>query len=165
MGDIAASSDGGSPASTESTSDPNYPAPSDVLQTAVDTGSAQNRFVGGKDRGNPDVGGLVITDANGNLKYRPGYLYWGTSVDGYDSHAESLAVDDAATWLQKNAEPGENYAVHVISEYQPCSSCSTNIRQGAWGDVLQNAANSRDANAGLFVWWHRNMGMVQFYWW
>jgi hypothetical protein len=153
------------PASEEGVPSPDAPAPQSVLEGAAETGKAMNQMFGGKNRGIPDIGKLIITDSEGNFVYSPDSLYWGEGP--VSTHVEGLAVNDATDWLLDNATEGKSYAVHVITEYEPCKphaggiGCSTLITSGYWADQLYEAAASRGANAGLFIWWHRNNGIVQ----
>ncbi len=155
----------GTPASDEVTADPEAPAPGSVMSRAAEAASLQNEpEIGGKGKGHPTIGGFVITDSNGNFLYGSDEPLVGTNDFGYNSHAENQAVTLAYDWLAENAEPGENYAVHIITENRPCGPfCEPSIKGGAWLEELQQATGSRGADAGLFVWWHRDWGVLQLF--
>jgi len=105
-----------------------------------------------------DVGKLVITDGEGNLVYTSG-LYRGTRA----KHFEPQGVADVISWLQQFADSGQDYQVHIITEYSPCEKCQPLL--STWTTQIENAAFSQGSYADFFVWWHRSArygGMVQF---
>jgi len=106
-----------------------------------------------------DVGKLVITDGEGNPVYTTG-LYQSTRAN----HVEAQGVADATSWLQQFADSGQDYQVHIITEYSPCKGCQR--RLSSWTTQIENAAFSQGAYADFFVWWHRGPaqgGMVQLF--
>jgi len=64
--------------------------------------------------------------------------------------------------LLDNAQFGEGYAVHVVTEYKPCDEwCGPHL--GTWAMELQQTAEANGANAGFFVWYHENGGMLSLF--